>query len=100
MLSPRISSFHIGYKPLLKATNVLAALQYYSLHYHFSVIADTIRIDETSFRRSVLKVTSALNQIFSRYITFTKLQGEIHRAMQSFYSIGGFPNVIGAIDGT
>ena len=100
LLSPRISSFQLGYRPLSEETQVLAALRYYASGSHFRVIADSINIEETSVRRSVWKVTAALNQIASEYIKFPKSQVEIHRAMQSFYSIGGIPNVIGAIDGT
>ena len=100
LLQPHLSRFQMGTRPLGADTQILAALRYYASGAHFRVIADSIGIDEKSVRNSVWSVTSLLYNLSSRYIKFPNSQRGLNRAMQSFYAIGGFPNVIGAVDGT
>ena len=100
IIKSKLSPFQMGYRPLSPELQVMAALRYFASGAYFRVVADSIGIEETSVRKSVWKVTAALNEIAPQFIKFPKKQKEIQQAMQSFYSIGGFPNVLGAIDGT
>ena len=45
-------------------------------------------------------MSTAISRRVKNYITFPREYEELRKIKQGFYDINGFPNVIGAIDGT
>ena len=67
-----------------------------------NVVADTVllQISQASASRFLKKVTKAINVIANKYISFPTDRAEILDVCTGFYEKFGFPNVIGAIDGS
>jgi hypothetical protein len=57
-------------------------------------------LSQPSASRAVAMVTETLCRRAHEYIRFPTNQNELTAIKQSFHGIAGFPNVIGAIDGT
>ncbi|XP_052797610.1 putative nuclease HARBI1 [Mya arenaria] len=79
---------------------VLVALRYYATGSFQSVLADGHGISIRSVSRSIHAVSKALTRQVPRQIKFPTTRAELKRTKQLFHDISGFPNVIGAVDGT
>lgn len=66
------------------------------------VVADNkwTNVSQSSASRFVKKIIDAINSIAKKYITFPSRPVEVLEVCHGFYQKFGFPNVIGAIDGT
>ncbi|XP_068691687.1 putative nuclease HARBI1 [Montipora foliosa] len=78
---------------------VLAALRYLASESFLKVVADTMGISKASASRCVHSFTQCLS-IAGEWIIFPTSREEVNETMTKFYSIGAFPKVMGAIDGT
>ncbi|XP_060564401.1 putative nuclease HARBI1 [Ruditapes philippinarum] len=78
---------------------VLVALRYYATGSFQSVLADGHGVSIHSVSRSIHAVSESLIRQVPQQIKFPTSRTEIN-TKQRFYEIGGFPNVIGAVDGT
>ena len=65
----------------------------------FSELADVHGISRSSVCKSISKVCESLSSRLNS-ITFPTVQRDIQSIKEGFHSVAGFPNVIGAIDGT
>ncbi|XP_023240575.1 putative nuclease HARBI1, partial [Centruroides sculpturatus] len=70
--------------------------------YQNPVVQDnTLEISQLSVSRCITAVSEAINVILPHhYIKFPSSETEMALVKQIFMSLGGFPGVIGAIDGT
>ena len=57
-------------------------------------------VDKSTVSRVVSDVTDAIVDISQRFIRWPCEASEKQRIRTGFYCLGGFPNVIGCIDGT
>ena len=78
---------------------VLCLLRFLAKGYFFSEVGDIHGIYKASMSVLLLKVCRALC-LHLNNIKFPSSQQTLHEIKQKFYNIAGFPNVIGAIDGT
>jgi hypothetical protein len=80
---------------------VLIALRYYATGSFQSVIADSHGVKLNSVSRSIHSVSRELSLRLSRYVKFPDGRTQqLDDIKDGFHSIAGFPNVIGAVDGT
>ena len=79
---------------------IFCALRYYASGSFYAVLGDSMGIHKSTVSRIVGRVTMALCRLSSRFIKFPTERVEIVATKQKFYEIAGFPNIIGAIDGT
>lgn len=77
----------------------MLALRFYASGSFLEVIGDTMGFDKSTVSRAIDDVTNALIAKKNRFIKWPN-QGEILKSKQNFFSRGGFPGVIGCIDGT
>ncbi|VDI35353.1 Hypothetical predicted protein [Mytilus galloprovincialis] len=78
---------------------VLVALRFFASGSFMQVIGDTVGIDKSTVSRCVNKVSKALASKSDQYIKWPSEQRK-RDIKQGFYDNGGFPGVIGCIDGT
>ncbi|XP_071137367.1 putative nuclease HARBI1 [Mytilus edulis] len=78
---------------------VLVALRFFACGGFLQVVGDTQGIDKSTVSRCVQKVSDALNAKADQFIKWPSVQrkGDIK---QGFFDNGGFPGVVGCIDGT
>jgi hypothetical protein len=65
----------------------------------FQVVIAVHKISRPSVSRVIKDVTDCLVRVSSEFIKMSTQQESVH-IMQGFHDIAGFPNVIGAVDGT
>ena len=78
---------------------VLIALRFYASGSFLQVIGDTAGVDKSTVSRVVTNVSNALISKQSEFITWPT-DAEVAEVKNSFYRRGGFPCVIGCVDGT
>lgn len=78
---------------------MLVALRFFACGGFLQVVGDTLGIDKSTVSRCVQKVSDALNAKADQFIKWPSVQrkGDIK---QGFFDNGGFPGVVGCIDGT
>lgn len=81
-------------------TRVMSALYYYAQGSHFTVVGDAHGISRWSVSRSVMDFANVLCDVAAEYISFPLDNESLHKIMQGFYQVAGFPCVIGAVDGS
>uniref|UniRef100_A0A8W8KXB9 Putative nuclease HARBI1 n=1 Tax=Magallana gigas TaxID=29159 RepID=A0A8W8KXB9_MAGGI len=77
----------------------MLALRFYASGSFLEVIGDTMGFDKSTVSRAIDDVTNALIAKKDRFIKWPNHE-EILKSKQNFFSRGGFPGVIGCIDGT
>ncbi|XP_062586727.1 putative nuclease HARBI1 [Saccostrea cucullata] len=78
---------------------LFAALRFLASGTEQRVIGDTLGISKSSVCKSIDKVVKVLSTSLNT-IKFPSEDADILKTKHGFYSIAGFPNVVGAIDGT
>ncbi|CAN7995719.1 unnamed protein product [Ixodes hexagonus] len=78
---------------------VIVALQFYATGNFLITAGDYIRVDVSTASRTVRRVTLALARRARDFIGWPD-EAEGHALQQAFFEIGGFPSVVGAVDGT
>lgn len=81
-------------------TQLKMALRFYASGSFFEVIGDTFGYHKSTVSRCIHSVTDALVEKAPEYIVWPSTPVERQRIVNGFYSIAGFPSVIGAVDGT
>lgn len=86
----------------LSILQVLTTLSIYGGGSFQRTIRDNIwmHVSQASASRFVRKVTDAINIIAKKYVAFPTRSSDVFDVCNDFYEKFGFPNVIGAIDGT
>eukprot|EP00105_Crassostrea_gigas_P033686 XP_011457145.1 PREDICTED: putative nuclease HARBI1 [Crassostrea gigas] len=84
---------------LYQTLQVMLALRFYASGSFLEVIGDTMGFDKSTVSRAIDDVTNALIAKKDRFIKWPNHE-EILKSKQNFFSRGGFPGVIGCIDGT
>ncbi|XP_060561370.1 putative nuclease HARBI1 [Ruditapes philippinarum] len=80
---------------------ILIALRYYATRSFQSVIADAHGVKLNSVSRSIHYVSRELSLRLSRYDNFPdRRTQQLDDIKDGFHNIAGFPNVLGAVDGT
>ena len=79
---------------------VLTALRFYASGSFLQCVGDAVGLDKSTVSRVISDVTDALVDLRGDFIKWPTSQEEKRRVRQGFYRLGGFPNVIGCIDGT
>ncbi|XP_060585142.1 putative nuclease HARBI1 [Ruditapes philippinarum] len=80
---------------------ILIALRYYATGSFQSVIADAHGVKINSVSRSIHYVSRELSLRLSRYVNFPDGRTQqLDDIKDGFHNIAGFPNVLGAVDGT
>ena len=88
-----------GY-PIPVDTQLLCALQFYASGSFQWVVARNHGLSQPTVSRIIDNVTEGLVAIAPQYIQFPRQPQELTAIKQEFHRLAGFPNVIGAIDGT
>ena len=78
---------------------VLTALRFFASSSFLQCIGDSMGVDKSIVSRVVTAVTDELVDIRQDFIKWPSAT-EKGKVRQSFFRLGGFPNVIGCIDGT
>lgn len=86
--------------PLPVSLQLLAALRYYGTGTFFLGVGDTLGIGKTVVSYCVRDVSRAISTMSPRYITFPGDNQSQQNTKTDFYNMYGFPNCLGAIDGT
>ncbi|XP_052807745.1 putative nuclease HARBI1 [Mya arenaria] len=86
--------------PLPPLLSVLVTLQFFATGAHHLLIAEIHGISRPSVGRAIDRVTNALCRHINRFISMPVDDAEIRIKKKEFYSIAGFPNVLGCIDCT
>lgn len=81
-------------------TQLLCALQFYATGSFQWTIARNCGISQSSASRAIDDVTNSLVAIAPKTIAFPRDQRSLTAVKQEFQKLAGFPNVVGAIDGT
>lgn len=79
---------------------VLITLRFFASGSFLQNIGDCMGVDKSTVSRVVSDVTDAIVDISQRFIRWPCEASEKQRIRTGFFSLGGFPNVIGCIDGT
>ncbi|XP_071944610.1 putative nuclease HARBI1 [Antedon mediterranea] len=79
---------------------VCTALRFYATGVMHNVSGDIAGIHESTACRIIRKVSLAFEAKLRQYVTFHNNNHEIMRAKIGFHEKAGFPNVVGAVDGT
>lgn len=81
-------------------TQILVALRFFASGTFQNVVGDTVGLSQPSISRVINSVTEALFNKAIREIRMPRDPQEIRHTKQDFYTIQGFPSVIGAMDCT
>lgn len=81
-------------------TQVLTALRFFACGSFQQVVGDIIGIDKSTVSRVVIAFCHALLKRSKDFINFPFSDEEKEKIKQGFFKIGGFPSVVGCIDGT
>ena len=80
---------------------VLITLRFLATGSFLQVIGDTFAgLDKSTVSRVVRRVTMAIARRLDEFVKFPQTREEKDEIKQGFYDIGGFPCVIGCVDGT
>ncbi|GFW13287.1 putative nuclease HARBI1 [Trichonephila clavipes] len=79
---------------------VLIALQFYAVSCMQLAIADLFDVSQTTVCRVVHRVSEAIASLLPDFIHLPVNREEYKTVSRKFFSIAGFPKVIGALDGT
>ena len=79
---------------------IVIALRYYGTGSLQAVTGDVHGVGEMSVSRCVHSVSAALARRVDNYISFPTTDAAIRTVKDTFFHVAGFPNVLGAIDGT
>lgn len=79
---------------------VLCALQFYATGTFQQTVGDTIKISQPSVCRIINRVSKAFARKLRYFVKYPTNNNELRLTRESFFEIGGFPNVSGAIDCT
>ena len=83
--------------PIPTKVQVMATLRYLGSASLQLSVADTLGMSQSSVSRCVHRVCSSLYLKMDDYIQWPN---DINSAKNTFFGVGGFPGVVGAIDGT
>ncbi|XP_060083823.1 putative nuclease HARBI1 [Ylistrum balloti] len=78
----------------------MVALRYYASGSYMSVIGDAHGVSKMAVSRAVRDVSLILSRHARTYIKFPLTDQEQVKVKQDFFRIRGFPNVLGAVDGS
>ena len=78
---------------------VLIALRYFASGSFLQVVRDTMGVDKGTVSRCIERVSHALAAKTDQFIKWPSDQRK-REIKQGFYESGGFPGVIGCVDGT
>ena len=78
---------------------ILVALRFFASGSFLQVIGDTVGLPKSSVSRAVSDVSLALAKKQGEFISWPS-PVEIQEVKRGFYDNGGFPGVIGCLDGT
>ncbi|XP_041349161.1 uncharacterized protein LOC121368490 [Gigantopelta aegis] len=79
---------------------VVIALRYFASGSFLQVVGDTFGLDKSTVSRVIFDVAGALCDLRNNFITWPVEQQHLSKVKKGFYELGGFPGVIGAVDGT
>ena len=79
---------------------VLVALRFSASGSFLQIIGDTIGLPKSTVSRIVTDVSKALVNKQEEFINFPTEPAEVQEVKRGFYEKGGFPGVVGCIDGT
>ena len=99
LLRPKLERVTRRGHALTVEQQVLTALRFFASGSFLQCIGDGMGIDKSTVSRVVTGVTDALVDIRQDYIKWPS-ETEKGKVRQGFFHLGGFPNVIGCIDGT
>ena len=85
---------------LSTTVQVLVALRFFASGSFLQVIGDTIGLSKSTVSRIIANVSYALAQNQMHFIKWPSTEAEIAQIKRGFYDKGGFPGVIGCVDGT
>ncbi|XP_045541906.1 putative nuclease HARBI1 [Papilio machaon] len=86
-------------RALSSKDQILIALRFYATGSYQRVIGDTFNVEQATVNRIVHRITSKIAELKSIYIKMPTEREYIGIANR-FYSIAGFPRVVGAVDCT
>ncbi|KAK0150631.1 putative nuclease HARBI1 [Merluccius polli] len=86
--------------PLPVVLQIMAALRFYASGSFQMVVGGTLGVSQSSISRVVRDVSNALCRRARQFIKFPATNEECIRTKQQLFDIAGFPNVLGAVDGT
>ncbi|WAR29070.1 HARB1-like protein [Mya arenaria] len=99
IVEPTIGTATMRSNPLPPLLTVLCCLQFFATGAHHIVIAQAHGVSRSAVGKAIHAVSVILAGLLNRYVKFpTGL--EIESVKRKFYSVAGFPNVVGAVDGT
>ena len=84
---------------LSTTVQVLVALRFFASGSFLQVIGDTLGLSKSTVSRTVNNVSYALAQKQVHFIKWPSTEAEIVQTKRGFYDKGGFPGVIGCVDG-
>ena len=85
---------------LSTTVQVLVALRFFASGSFLQVIGDTLGLSKSSVSRIIGQVSLALAQKQRNFIKWPSTEEEILQNKRGFFTKGGFPGVIGCVDGT
>ena len=85
---------------LSTTVQVLVALRFFASGSFLQVIGDTLGLSKSSVSRIISQVSLALAQKQRNFIKWPSTEEEILQNKRGFFTKGGFPGVIGCVDGT
>lgn len=86
--------------PLSVLQQVLIALRFYASGSFLQVVGDTVGVDKSTVSRVVTNVSLALVAKQQQFIKWPRDQQDLSKSKNMFYQRGGFPCVVGCVDGT
>lgn len=87
-------------QPLSPRQQIMIALRFYATGNFLQVIGDTFGVDVATVSRVLTNVTDALFNLKDLVIQFPVTDVARNAAKRGFFSMRGFPGVVGCIDGT
>lgn len=85
--------------PIPPRTQLKVALRFFATGCFQIVIGDLLKLSQTSVSRIVAKVSNSIAKLRTSFIKFPE-GNEAKITMNKFFQIGGFPQVVGCLDGT
>ena len=85
---------------LTPTLQILVALRFYASGSFLQIIGDTLGLPKSSVSRIITDVSQALARKESEFILWPSRPEEIQEVKRGFFDKGGFPGVIGCVDGT
>ncbi|WAR15468.1 HARB1-like protein [Mya arenaria] len=99
IVEPTIGTATMRSNPLPPLLTVLCCLHFFATGAHHIVIAQAHGVSRSAVGKAIHAVSVILAGLLNRYVKFpTGL--EIESVKRKFYSVAGFPNVVGAVNGT